>query len=266
MTIRLGIGYSCYNSEKEIPRSLGPIAPHVYKIYAEEGRYSNYGSGLEDPLSTDGTCKALAKFNNCHVESFSGTQIEKRQRCFDLAGEDNCDFLMVLDADEYLHPEWTDWDLFYKHLEYYSKKYPNHYTFYIKIFLDKKWRRAHNWVRRGSFRKYVRIHRSPGLQRYALGCHYFWTFKNVTDAQIIRKEVGLLSAKFVIDGVRLRIDSSLRDEQNLETRDKWALDTIEDERKYEYFVYCVHANPQILIKYPHLLKDPMYVRVRESKY
>jgi len=263
--IKLGIGYSFFDSAKEIPRALDPIYKHVWKIYGINGRYSLFKA--DHDYSNDGSKELVLSYPNAVVEDFCGHQHEKRQRYLDLAGEDGCEFLMVLDSDEYLHPDYQNWDMFYRNLERMSRKYYDMDCFTMRVFLSKAWEKAHNKVMRGRFRKYVRIHRNPGMQRYALGTHYFFARKTDTEAELIRDEKPFLQPtiehydKYLIDGIRLQTDSTMRNQNFLDARDGWAYDTIEDEEKYRYFLWVKYCRPIIFEKYPHLVKDEMMKRL-----
>jgi len=265
--IKLGLGYSFWNSAAEIPRGLDGVYQHVWKIYGIDGRYANFPGGPFNKFSTDGSRELVLQYPNSVVEKYYGYQTEKRQRYFTMAGEDRCEFLLVMDSDEYVHPDYNDWELFYRNLEKKSRQYPEQQCFCIKIYIAKDWEKGKNIVRRGHFQKYVRIHKNPAKQRYALGTHYYFCHRDDTESEMIRDKKEFLNPaleeyeKYTVDGVRFIIDSKMRQRPFLTARDGWAVDTQEDEEKYRYFLWVKYCRPIIFQKYPHLKKDPMMKRL-----
>jgi len=236
--LKIGIGFSYFDSEKEIPRALDPVYKHVYKIYAIDGRYINYET--DHDLSIDGSTELLKKrYPNVVVDEMPGYfQTKKRQRYFDLAAEDHCDYVIVWDSDDIIYPDpkYQDWDKFYKNIEKYSKKFPNYRIFQMYAWIPsvKKWRKAFNDARTNSWKPYIRIHKNPEDMRYAMDCHWYFAPRKATDEQLIKQTYHLWKADHTIDGVRITTDSALRGEQQLKTRDGWAWNTICEEHRRSY--------------------------------
>lgn len=231
---RIGIGYSYFNNIREIPRGLKPILPFVYKAYCIDGKFKGYDS--EDSFSTDGSTELLRSYPNTKICYCSAYQSDKRQQYLDMAMRDNCDFLIQLDTDEYLHPDYQDWNLFYKNLEYYSTKYPKERCFYMKQIQTKDWDRACNYlVRRGCFKRWVKIYKDPGSLKYCFGSHYRLMSKQFTEADVVNKKAEIYQAHYTIDGVRFMTDSKLRTADQLQKRlkfQKWNMQR-ENERTVE---------------------------------
>ena len=246
--MKVGIGMSFFDSEKEIPRALNPIYKHVDKIYAIDGRYSNYVA--DHDYSIDNSVKLLEKYPNVVIDKLVAFQPDKRQRYLDLAGEDKCDYLIVFDSDDFIHPDYQNWDLFYKNLEKTAKKNKEYQLFYMKTFIPNTWAKAHNAIRWNTWKKYTRIHKNPGQQRYCLDCHYWWCNKDTTDEDLVLGRKGMYITKHLIDGVRLTTDSTLRTDKKLEARDNWAWNNICEEQRRLYFKNCDY-----LYGYPHPEED-----------
>jgi len=229
-------GFQCIH---ELPRLMGSLPKEVLKIYVD-GRYALFD--WPDDYSTDGSMEYMQKQPATYVVKFTGFQPDKRQKYLDLAGEFRKKFLIVIDTDEFIHKDYYDWDKFLKQLTKVSEKYPDEQIFRMKVFLDKKWTLAWNRVRRGYFKKYVRIHKNPGQQKYVGDCHYMWANKDYTDEMLITqpKKYGVYAAPHTIDGVRLGTDSTLRNEQFLKSRDNWAFHNIHEERRRLYNKIAIH--------------------------
>ena len=156
---------------------------------------------------------------------FLGSQMEKRQRCLDIAGELGCDFAIVWDSDEYLHPDpvYQDWDKFFNQLE--NTKHWDDQIFNMLCWIpsEEKWSRQFNAVPSHYWMKYARIHKNPGNQRYVLN-HYSFTTKDITDDQINEwdfkhpTDPGLapiqnplvLQPNIIMDGVRFTTDRAFQ--------------------------------------------------------
>jgi len=230
-------GFQCIH---ELPRLMGSLPEEVLKIYVD-GRYALFD--WPDDYSTDGSIEFMSNQPNTFVYRFTGFQPDKRQIYLEMAGYADKKFLIVIDTDEYIHKDYCDWDKFLKDLTRKSEKYPDEQIFKMKVFMDKKWTRAWNkHVRRGYFRKYVRIHKNPGQQKYVGASHFMWANKDYTDEMLITdpKKYGVYDAPHTIDGVRLGTDSALRSKQFLNAREKWAFNNIHEERRRLYNKIAIH--------------------------
>jgi len=233
--VKTALALSYFDSEAEIPR-LAPLFKHFDYVIAVDGRYEGYD--VDHDFSIDNSEDLLRKYPNVILDRYAGWQVLKRQRYLDIAGELKCDFLIVVDTDEYLHPNYTDFPLFWRNLAKYSRKYPDDRLFRIKLFIPKHWRKAHNKCWSNRFKAVTRIHKDPGTMRYCGECHWMWCPKEMTDAQIVVEQHEIFKSKRIIEGVRLMTDSQLRDETKLKIRDKWAWWQMHEERRRQYYVWC----------------------------
>ena len=102
---------------------------------------------------------------------------------------------------------------------------------------DKQWRKAYNCANASnSWVPYIRIHKDPGTMRYCLFCHYWWAPKDATDEDLILQKRGMFVADQTIDGVRITTNSFLRGEKQLDTRDNWAWNNIQEEQRRLYIL------------------------------
>jgi len=125
MTLRIGIGLSCYQDFDSLRRMLMSCEQYpIDKIIAVDGRYDGYPT---DQKHSDEEVLDLFDAFQTKVEvySYSGNQNAKRQIYFDMAT--NLDVLMVMDTDEYFLSAQTNWPLFVADLE--KKIADNAYTY-----------------------------------------------------------------------------------------------------------------------------------------
>ena len=240
--IKRAIGYSYFypndNYEQiraEIKRGLDPIYKYFDKIYAVDGRYINY----EHPqnYSNDYANKVLSEYPNVVFDKVSPRmQTLKRDRYLEMAGEDKMDWLIVWDTDDIVHPDYQNWNALFRNMQRYSKKFPDYKIFKMKSWIpsSKVWKKAYNSVHSNLWVPYIRIHKNPGEQRYALWCHYWWCPRNVTDEDLIRRKGPLYISDHTIEGVRITTDSLLRGAKQLKTRNRWAWNNICEEQRRLY--------------------------------
>lgn len=117
--IKIGVGLCFYKDLASLKRGLPTYAPFVDHVFAIDGRFS-YFSG--DDYSEPETIDYLNSFDNLIYERFIGMEHDKRQRYVDLAAKHGCNFLLIIDSDEYVLQ--ADWDLFKENAVEISKAYP----------------------------------------------------------------------------------------------------------------------------------------------
>lgn len=109
-TFKIAIGLNHYDDLHGLLYSL-EAKPGYYdkvdKIYLIDGRYSNREDLPEyNPDEIHYVAKKYPKIH--YVQMYNKTQVEKRNKYWELAEADGMDFLIVLDSDEYLHIHNTD--------------------------------------------------------------------------------------------------------------------------------------------------------------
>ena len=258
MKLKLGIAYSYLNAEKEIPRSLKPWLPHVDHVIAVDGRYWTPQSPemlkKQYPrFSTDNSYRVLKEVcgNKLTHESAYCTQMAKRQRTFDIAGELGCDFVIVWDSDDLIY-EAPDWDRFHKQLNAVYEAWPDQQLLQMLAWIPKLklWSPQHNEVRPESWVPYTRIHKKPGDMYYCLN-HWSWApkkyaleeiYKYVFDNPAVNpvdaeSNKYLLKSRMVVDAVKITTDRVLRTRDQLTFGDEWAWQNMH----WENFHYLVEA-------------------------
>jgi hypothetical protein len=251
-SLKVAVGLSFFDNLNEIPRCLGnpnnpkALCNRVDHIIAINGRYDGYEA--DHNYSIDGSREYIqTTYHNSIVDDYWGYQPKKRQRYLDIAGELGCDFLIVVDSDEFVHPSYDNWISFYANLKRISLKYKDYRLFRMKLFLDMKWTRAFNYgANRNKFKNVIRIHKDPGNQRYCMESHFMWCDKKTTDEMLVTGK-GFMFGCYnrAIDGMRLATDSTLRNEETLRLRDQWAWNSIHEERKREYVLKAKYLYPDL---------------------
>ena len=253
--MKTAIIYSYLNHQAEHPRALDPWykRPEINHIVALNGRFRT-------PLPPHLRAKYSSKYsidNSEHLlktryadkivhENVYDTQMQKRQRGFDIAGELKCDFAIVIDSDDYIHPNFTDFNRFFHQLEAVKKYWTDDRVFYMWAWIPDEtlWPKQHNEIRSNIWRQYTRIHKDPGTMRYAQS-HWTWADKKITDHQInlwkwknnaideVKDNPYYLQSNITLDGIRITTDRKLRTASDLEFGDSWTFQQIH----WESFTY-----------------------------
>jgi len=268
--MKTAIGYSYLNGEKEHPRALTPWLPHVDYVIAVDGRYQtplspemrrrNYSK-----YSTDNSYDVLEKLcgSKFIYDKFYTNQMEKRQRCLDIAGELECDYLITFDSDDYVHPDYQEWKFFRKQLEL-ELKFPDHriYDMWAWIPDEKLWSRQYNEIASNTWRQYPRIHKNPSTMRYAI-THWTFTDKKVTDQEIVDFKYShspetpnpyFIKSSTTIDGIRITTDRTLRVMDDLEFGNSWTFQNMNWET-YEFDTKLYYKNKPFTLVYEGLKRD-----------
>jgi len=172
-------------------------------------------------LSDDGSREFLKKQEKVTIVDYPGYQVDKRMQYVKKAEELGCDAIVIIDSDEYLHPEYNNWKDFRFWLSRYIHSYdPANQGFVFNIFfwVDKHYEKAYNNIETGKFDKIPRIWHRPEKLEYYNGVHYWVRHREFTDPN---EKLG--STMVDIDhGIRLSQDSHLRKKDFQVSRDIWA--------------------------------------------
>ncbi len=214
--MRLGVGFPYFVTDHkqlaEVIRALDSIAPHVSRIYAIDGRFKEFPG--ERGYSIHGVNQVLqATYPNIQIVGVCANQLTKRQMYLDMAGNDNCDYLMVMDSEEYVHPDHANWSLFYEELEQHYDE--EDYLYFMWFWCSPKWECSANPVTMETWQKYIRIHKHPGRQKYHMN-HYTWRLKEDNSVNL-----NSLLCKKTLGGIKLTGDSVHRSRDFLDKKKVW---------------------------------------------
>ena len=259
------IGYNC---REEIPRCLDPWVNHVQGFILGDGKFPEY-PGSND-YSTDGWLDfAYDRYKDAvdvQLYRYAGRQQDKRQRYLDIAGELKCDYLIVMDTDDYIDPSYQDFNTFYRQLVLLDRVTKDRtYFMYEWIPSPEEWPAQGNYFMPNAWRHSVRIHKDPGTMRYCANSHYRWCPKEITDKQIYdweherfeaKRKLGmstmmdppfhfdnpfLFQTRNFVDGVRIKMDRCLRSKEQIEAGAEWAFLNQHEERFGEHCAIQVSA-------------------------
>ncbi len=149
---------------------------------------------------------------------------------------------MVWDSDDILYPDpkYQNWKKLFTNMDKYAEKFPDYKIFKMKAWIPsmRDWQRAYNMVEENIWNPYVRLHKDPGNQRYALDCHWWFCAKDTTDEDLILQKKGMYIADHTLEGVRFTTNSALRGPSKLIARNNWAWNNDCEEKRRLYFNNC----------------------------
>jgi hypothetical protein len=170
------------------------------------------------PLSDDGSREFLKKQKKVTIIDYQGSEVEKRTAYLKKAEELGCDAIIIIDSDEYLHPDYRNW----KEFRWWLARYANSYDpycygiiFNIMSWIDRDYVKAYNTTEVNEFTLVPRVWHAPKNLEYYNGVHYWIRRKN---SDVPNEKLG--STILTIEhGVRIAQDSKLRSPVMLEARD-----------------------------------------------
>ena len=118
LNLKIGIGISFYQDFDSLYRMLQSLQSYpIDTIIAVDGKYAGHPAG---PLLSDND--VLNLLNSFQTRTFifelgGRSQIEQRQIYFEKSKEYGLDVIIVMDSDEYIIHERTDWRKFVEELE-----------------------------------------------------------------------------------------------------------------------------------------------------
>lgn len=120
MDAKLAAGVCLYEKSLDtVKRCIESIKANADYIFAIDGRFTDEnGKALfpdRDPLSPQYVRDYLKSIPNVILVDLPSTEIRKRQRYLDMCREYKCDYLLIIDTDEFILPE-SDWQSFKQNL------------------------------------------------------------------------------------------------------------------------------------------------------
>lgn len=109
-TAKLAAGVCFYEKNVlTIQRCIESIKSHVDYIFAIDGRFDDFPDA--EKLSSQSVRDYLKTIPNLVLVDLPATEIKKRQKYLDMCQQYGCEFLLIIDSDEFVLPE-SDWTLF----------------------------------------------------------------------------------------------------------------------------------------------------------
>lgn len=98
--VRIAAGIVFFDDEKGLDRCLRSIQSYVDLIIAIDGKFKYFED--DHDFSTDNSRKVIESFPNAVYYCYPNlTEIDKRNKYLEIAGNKEIDFLLVIDSDEY---------------------------------------------------------------------------------------------------------------------------------------------------------------------
>jgi hypothetical protein len=240
-----GIGYQ--TRHEEIFRACDGWIGHIDGMIWGDGRFDFFPSDKD--YSTNGWLEAAEKRykDKCHFigYQYSGRQVDKRQKYLDIAGKNKVDVLIAVDTEEYIDPDYSDFETFYRNIARIRKYSPTDKVLYQWIYIpsSKLWHKQGNKFKSNRWLKSAKIHIDPGKMRFCLQKHFVWCKKNKTDQQLLKwqlKHRGQTNPwqyhpRLVVEGVRIRMDRKLRDPEFSKKVRLWGKLNQHAENSEEYY-------------------------------
>jgi hypothetical protein len=250
----IALAFCFRNSEPEIPRALKPWVDKVDHFIAVDGLFKlPYSPKMIENALTDETLRTVYSTDNSKqllkdlcgdklwYETIYATQNEKRQLAMDVAGKMGADVLIVWDTDEYIHPDYADFDKFFRNIaKVVNNNHGQEDLYWMTAWIpdEEKWPRQYNKVADNTWKRYTRIHHIPKNHKYVLN-HYTFTHKNVKEEDIIRfalehgtevENPYLNYPHITVDGVRIAMDRDLRNPVKNEYGNGWTWQLLHEEK------------------------------------
>lgn len=118
MTLKIGVGLSFYNDFESLRRMLQSLQSYpIDHLIAVDGRYKGHQG--KEALSNDETLDLFDTIQTPHIiyQAPNYTQIAKRNMYFELSQDHDLDVLIVMDSDDFIVHDKTNWPLFVEDLE-----------------------------------------------------------------------------------------------------------------------------------------------------
>lgn len=171
----------------------------IDKVIIIHGRFANFNLRIDPDQALKDTKKVISRFPKDRIDLVNSgeglTEIASRNMYLKRAVELGCEWLLVIDSDEYLADKLTDWKKVRKQLQYVMDLGLDHHIFDIQ--LDGNIPAYHG--------PQGRLFYKPGSIKY-WGKHYWWV---IEETKRILK--GQSDAARIIEGIHLLHDHTIRE-------------------------------------------------------
>ena len=215
--ITLAVGFCIYeNSLDTVKRAIESWKDHVDVIYAVDGKFEEFNS--DQLLSTADVRAYLKSIPNVELVDFPNRlEHEKRQVYLDLCSRDMIDWLLIMDADEFITDE-TNWEVAKARMLQLTNESRLPQIFGMPYI---------NPAKQGKRELgYPKIWRAPYLIKY-METHNF--FQYTTDGKVYKSSTDWER----IPGIFARANDNLRSKEYLEESYKYQLKLMKRESPYK---------------------------------
>ncbi len=215
--MKLALAVSYFQSIHELDRLLEPIHKHVDLIIGIDGRYPKFKYNTN--YSIDGSTELLKEKYGAITYTFSKPveQIRKRNKYLEIAAKEKMDYVLVMDTDDYVHPDYQNWQLFKENI----MEIPEHfYLGNVSFWISPLWKKNWNVVNDNTWHPYTRIIKPDKVMYDTV----HWCFVKRDDTNCF-----VTADNKVMEGVRFTSDSTLRTKDYIDRGYDWAKEQMEEE-------------------------------------
>lgn len=216
--MKLAVGTVVYQDAVGMKRLLDSCYQFVDYIFVIDGKYKDYDPDAIFPFSTDGLDDLVDRYHNVVFEMAENlTEWEKRTVYLDLCREYDITHLLIVDSDEYFHPDsnWKQFRQDIKNLKDYIYNLKN-YTNIMGMIVPADQPRL--WV-------------NPCQLEYKNKHHYMCGLIGTDD---------ILTANETLFSIKMIHDPKIRDEARTEKHDAY-IHKLED---YERYIQLIETNKE----------------------
>lgn len=203
--MKTAAGIIFFDDAKGLERCLNSISSYVDLVIAIDGKFREFDA--DHFISNDDSLEVIKSYDNTRYYAYPNiTEIEKRNKYLEIAGNLNVDFLLVIDSDEYAV---IDECLFEKNLNLIHKNNQQRdlKTFNkIKpdVFGVKMFERQYEWYGLVRERYNERLLYAPGFMRYSQ------IHSNLVDINNFTRNFTTAKYTGEINGITLYNDDTLK--------------------------------------------------------
>jgi hypothetical protein len=223
--VRLAAGIIFFNDAKSLQRCLSSVTDGVDKIIAIDGKFRHYPG--KEALSTDGSRELVQSFRKAVlIDCPNELEHRKRQTYCEVAGRYGCNFLLIIDSDEFVIAAGSSWQLFRNNLRK-TVIGRDKGRFPCYDVLEQAWG-SHGG---DQFQRKPRVWYEPYDMHYIQGRQFIFRHKDPSRINTVWE--GSYGAD-LIEGIRLGHDHRLRSKSHMNGRFVYAKWLVDFEGKPEY--------------------------------
>lgn len=227
--MRFAAGIIFFEDRLGLARLLESIHRGFDYIFCLDGKFPNR-PGTHN-LSQDGSREVVSRYENAILLDAPWGEHDKRSEYLRLCAKYGCDYLCILDTDEYAQAsDRASWERFRQEVYHVvQNQYAGrHHVFSIYIEVaarayDDQVRHGDVWMKEGGveYSHYPRIWYEPYNLEYYKGAHYYYRMKDPANLYHAVPQVPSLE---IIKSIKFRHDHLLRTQEHQEARkayQKW---------------------------------------------
>jgi len=224
--LRFAAGIIFFEDRDGLARLLESIHLGFDYMFCLDGKFPNR-PGKTD-LSADGSREVVKSYSNAILLDAPWPEPQKRAEYLRLCAKYGCDYLVILDTDEYAqNADRASWQAFREEayrvvqLQYAGRHHV--FSIYIQVAArayDNQVRHGDVWMKEGDveYSHYPRLWYQPYNLEYYKGAHYYYRMKDPTH---LYHKVPQVPSLEIIKSVKFRHDHELRTAEHQDARQQY---------------------------------------------